>query len=88
MPGRDGTGPLGQGALTGGGFGFCGTKTGVGRGFGMGRRIGGGFGCRMGNVSSVGANNVSVLKAQAEAVESHLNALKAQIQSLEGGQQG
>ena len=26
MPGFDGTGPLGQGPMTGGGFGYCGTN--------------------------------------------------------------
>lgn len=37
MPGYDGTGPLGQGALTGRGLGACGTRTGLaGRGFGRG----------------------------------------------------
>ena len=36
MPGQDGTGPAGQGALTGRGFGpcGCGMRRGFGRGFG------------------------------------------------------
>lgn len=33
MPGLDGTGPRGQGALTGGGRGRCGGGYGAGRGF-------------------------------------------------------
>ena len=48
MPGRDGTGPLGEGPMTGGGFGYCtpaGSETqlpvygrlGRGRGLGLGR---------------------------------------------------
>ncbi|MBW2037692.1 MAG: DUF5320 domain-containing protein [Deltaproteobacteria bacterium] len=52
MPGLDGTGPLGEGPMTGGGFGYCATgvrpiygpwrrpfygRLGLGRGFGYGR---------------------------------------------------
>lgn len=56
MPGRNGTGPLGQGAKTGRGLGFCtddpagvdrvGNGRGYGRGMGYGRGLG--FGCRKG----------------------------------------
>lgn len=42
MPGRDGTGPMGQGPMTGGGRGWCGG--GAGRGRGMGRGMGAGWG--------------------------------------------
>jgi Family of unknown function (DUF5320) len=39
MPGRDGTGPMGHGSLTGGRRGWCaGDATGAGRGGGRGRR--------------------------------------------------
>ena len=49
MPGRDGSGPMGQGALTGRGLGPCGTNRtvrGFGRGFGAGavRGMRAGFG--------------------------------------------
>lgn len=49
MPGRDGTGPRGAGAMTGGGFGYCaggtgGVGFGAGLGMGLGRRRGRGFG--------------------------------------------
>lgn len=38
MPGYDGTGPLGQGPLSGGGWGRCrGAQAGSGRGYGRGR---------------------------------------------------
>ena len=44
MPGGDGSGPMGQGPMTGGGFGPCGGGAGYGaRGGGYGRG-GGGFG--------------------------------------------
>jgi hypothetical protein len=50
MPRFDGTGPMGQGPMTGGGFGYCGagsrarTTWGFGRGRGAGRGFGAGFG--------------------------------------------
>lgn len=46
MPGLNGTGPLGQGALTGGGRGPCGR--GLARGFGAGYGRGYGMGYGMG----------------------------------------
>lgn len=55
MPGLDGTGPQGQGAMTGGGRGFCArpvgpSRPGLGRGggFGRGRGFRGGGGCGRG----------------------------------------
>ncbi len=44
MPGRDGTGPMGRGPMTGRGLGRCGAGLGRGRGLGLGRRNGFGFG--------------------------------------------
>ncbi len=50
MPFGDGTGPLGQGPMTGRGLGYCGGYgapgrfRGYGRGFGMGRGFGRGMG--------------------------------------------
>ena len=54
MPGFDGTGPMGQGPMTGGGFGYCGagyrarTMGGFGRGRGAGRGFRAGFGRGLG----------------------------------------
>lgn len=64
MPGRNQTGPLGQGPMTGRGLGICGSRRnasytngprlGLGRGYGrgagrgLGRGMGGGYGYRMG----------------------------------------
>ncbi|MDD4731214.1 MAG: DUF5320 domain-containing protein [Desulfovibrio sp.] len=48
MPGFDGTGPQGQGPMTGGGFGRCTGGTGLGRGMGRGMATGQGFGMGMG----------------------------------------
>lgn len=47
MPGRDGTGPMGEGSMTGGGFGPCGSGRGTGRGS-FGRGGGRGMGMGMG----------------------------------------
>ena len=47
MPGRDGTGPMGGGPMTGRGMGYCtgaAQGAGYGRGFGAGRGLGMGFG--------------------------------------------
>ncbi|MBN2558111.1 MAG: DUF5320 domain-containing protein [Clostridia bacterium] len=56
MPGRNGTGPLGQGPMTGRGMGYC---TGVrapyyGMGFGYGRGFGRGFGMGYGRGAGMG----------------------------------
>ena len=54
MPGMDGTGPAGAGALSGRGLGFCGSARpadfglGLGRGFGGGRGMGRGPGRGLG----------------------------------------
>lgn len=49
MPGRDGTGPLGQGPMTGWGAGFCGQQRGISPAFGYGRGRGMGRGFRRGS---------------------------------------
>ena len=50
MPRFDGTGPMGQGPMTGGGFGNCGagSRARTMWGFGRGRGVGRGFGARSG----------------------------------------
>ncbi len=71
MPGRDGTGPMGRGSMTGRGLGVCsgadvgGYGAGMGRGFGRGLRAGmgcgfgrglrSGWGCRRGFDRGMGA---------------------------------
>lgn len=56
MPNYDGTGPLGQGAMTGGGFGRCGSGQGrgQGRGMGQGSGLGQGRGMAMGFCARMG----------------------------------
>jgi len=48
MPRRDGTGPIGQGTMTGRGLGFCSGADTRGSGFGIGRKYGCGLGFGMG----------------------------------------
>lgn len=48
MPGRDGTGPAGLGALTGRGLGFCTGSKAVKYGAGLGMGLGLGLACRRG----------------------------------------
>ena len=81
MPRRDGTGPIGQGAMTGRRMGVCaGNKN--GRGFGQGQ--GRGMGFRRGYGAQVEENNnetlkkddLSLLKTQADLLEIALNNVK------------
>lgn len=48
MPGRDGTGPMGTGAMTGRGLGNCTDSHAVRRGVGLGLGLGLGLACRRG----------------------------------------
>ncbi|MFP4023682.1 MAG: DUF5320 domain-containing protein [Thiohalospira sp.] len=92
MPGRDRTGPLGQGSMTGRGMGFCsgnefsGNTTGVfGRGLARGFR--GGLG-RRGGFSrfasfGFGQNTEDAKQNRKRAIESELDYLKKQINRLE-----
>lgn len=48
MPGRDGTGPMGAGPMTGRGFGFCTGANAMKYGAGLGRGLGMGLACRRG----------------------------------------
>jgi len=90
MPGRDGTGPLGQGAQTGRGLGFCkGDPTGVysvgnGRGFGRGM----GFGCRKGYRGSCAnlpneLRKEEILKDEKEILQRRLDVVSKQLDDLQ-----
>jgi len=89
MPGRDGTGPMGQGAMSGKGFGAC--QTGWGRGYarGMGRGMGpgAGYGCRkpggrfMTGMAS-GWTDKEVLEDQQEFLKSRLDEVSKQLEEI------
>lgn len=87
MPGRNGTGPMGQGNMTGRGLGNCITfgipaliGTVAGLGFGFGRRRG--FGRRFfnGNASS---SELETLKNQEKQLENSLDEVKKRISDIE-----
>lgn len=86
MPGRDGTGPMGHGAMTGKGLGFCASNNAVGYGAGLG--LGFGFGCRRGfgrNFPSVPATSKTqkeLLAEQKELLERRLDIISKQLESL------
>jgi hypothetical protein len=81
MPRKDGTGPMGQGSMTGRGFGFC-TKTNAnaGLGFNNGRGVGAGYGCKRGfggfyaNQYS-GLTEKELLEDQKELIQKRLDAI-------------
>jgi hypothetical protein len=87
MPGYDGTGPLGGGRRTGGGFGNCPGEGGAGQGMGRGLRSGGGRGVRRSGLPGGGRNptaqgpaaqDVSIL----ERIQAELAQLKQQLSEL------
>lgn len=83
MPGRDGTGPNGIGAMTGRGLGYC-TGVNAGRfGAGYGRGLGLGLGCRRGRFYNVAPYEPIVgedfLSAEKDALEARLKAINKQL---------
>ena len=97
MPGYDGTGPMGQGAMTGGGFGACATGVAAGRkflGFGRGRGGGRGLGAVRGFAFKRRVlpadpympepkEELSMLKQEAEYMKRDLSDVEARINELE-----
>lgn len=99
MPRFDGTGPLGQGPRTGGGFGFCGTGTGrgnlvsnpyrgAGRGLppwggGRGRCFGGGRGGRFFGYGGFGRWGIQPVDSVQPTPEQEAAFLKNQAAILE-----
>lgn len=90
MPGRDGTGPMGQGSITGRGLGFC---TGVNakrygnglkRGFGYGMGLN--YGCRRGiegyYAGQSGLTNKELLIEQKDILQRRLDEISEQLKNL------
>ena len=75
MPGFNGTGPNGQGPLTGRGFGPCGQRLGMGRGFGRG--FGGGY-----NAPITEQQEKEMLTGNMNALQEELEAMKKRIKEL------
>jgi len=93
MPRGDGTGPMGMGAMTGGGFGNC-ARTGAGQNYGNGRGVGNGRGMGNGrglnaqfkannNLAPLQQDELSLLKNQADMLENTLNSVKEKISKFE-----
>lgn len=88
MPGRDGTGPSGLGAMTGRGLGFC-SGVGVGRygsgfgaGYGRGLGFGLGYGCRRGrffNIAPSESMEKEILSAERDYLEARLSTIKEHL---------
>ncbi len=98
MPGRDGTGPIGKGPMTGGGFGNCGIGLrendvrGIGRGgfpFGGGRGRCFGGGSRMGRRGAFSSQETHsldekhILEKRAASLENELAAVRERLSSFE-----
>lgn len=99
MPGFDGTGPQGRGAMTGGGFGRCNAGWNGGMGFGRrgGRGRGGfgrgrGFGAYPGRFAPAsamtGGDELAMLKAQADAAKAAYESLNSRIAALAANEGG
>ncbi|ADY56787.1 hypothetical protein Sgly_2503 [Syntrophobotulus glycolicus DSM 8271] len=72
MPGRDGTGPLGRGAMSGNGFGLC-TRANTGRRKGFCRKIT--------DDMTFSSTKKELLFEQKEFLEKKLNLINKQINS-------
>lgn len=82
MPGRNGTGPMGQGSMTGRGLGVCNGVNAVGYGAGAG------FGCRRGFGMNFIAQPVATrsqkefLTEQKDLLQSRIDILSKQLENL------
>ena len=93
MPGRDGTGPMGQGPMTGWGRGFCrggggwgGAGRGYGYGFGRGMRRGAGRGFGRGRWGypqvTPPESERDMLQEEATMLRSELDAITQRLDEL------
>ena len=82
MPGLNGTGPMGAGAMTGRGMGYC-NKANAGMGF-YGRRMGRGFGFRRFYAAPDAApeQTKDILEQQKSFLERELASIDEQIKKL------
>jgi hypothetical protein len=86
MPGRDGTGPMGYGAMTGRGMGVCAGATGFryGTGFGMGYGCRRGFGRGFGRGYGWNASpNLDAPRTDKEFLEEQKEFLKSRLDSID-----
>ncbi len=82
MPSLNGTGPTGQGPMTGRGMGRCGN--GQNAGFGYGQGFGRGYGQGQGRRQFFSnANNLSALEAEEKRLREELDILKKEKEALQ-----
>lgn len=74
MPGRDGTGPIGAGSMTGRGKGFCTGADAV--------RYGAGFGMRSVPVCKLGVGEKELLLEQKNILRKRLEVIDMQLKNL------
>jgi hypothetical protein len=88
MPGKDGTGPMGRGAMTGRGFGICAGANAVKYGAGLGTGLGLGLGCRRGYGRNFAADTTEsktekeLLTEQKELLQNRLEIISKQLEKL------
>ena len=86
MPGMDGTGPLGQGALTGRGLGPCGrglgVRRGLGRGFGRRCWVPQGYAYPTRAVNLTKEQEEKILEAEKADLESELTQIQEEIKQI------
>lgn len=80
MPREDGTGPMGQGPMTGRGLGPCGT--GMGRGFGRGRFFGFCAQCPWFRKSWTKKDEADALEEEEKALKEDLQAVQEERRDL------
>ncbi len=81
MPGRDKTGPLGAGPLTGGGLGLCRAVLGCGAGLGLG--LGLGLACKRGFRRGAGSTVPTDAAAQKARLAAQRDALRQRLADVE-----
>ena len=81
MPAQDGTGPQGQGPLTGRGLGPCGRGLARGRGMGRGFGRGRGFGVMQPQVITE-SQEKEILKQELEAIKTEQSEIQARLKEL------
>ncbi|SHJ28802.1 DUF5320 domain-containing protein [Parasporobacterium paucivorans] len=95
MPRRDGSGPMGQGAMSGRGLGFCSGATLLGMAFGFGRGYARGMGMGNGSVSGCkrtigrkfagqisGMTEKEILTEQKEFLQRELERTEKKLQNI------
>ncbi len=78
MPRRDGTGPIGRGAMTGRGLGFCNIANGVANIYRLGLGLGNGF---RRNVSATPRVQKDLLLDEKKILEDQLNNIAKQLEN-------